>query len=424
MKQREAVYRNQLQTIHHAPNTSYFTSNGDLLDFIDMPNFRKGDMQQILEKRELLDLEQQMRAENIVQSQQFKDWYVSTESKILLIHGDYGEEDQRVSALSVFCTILAEHLQKDQRFIPLVFFCGSHLEDGPRAGGLLIITSLVVQLVLKQNFDLKWFPHEIFHELKERGNIAAFCSLFRWLLCQLPSNATVFCLVDGAVYYESDRFVDGMSEVLAQILDMAMDGSIPVTTKVLVTSPTPTTVIRVPFEVNYSLLSMAGMSLRGQQARGSGVDVKDSLLNHLEDLRLTLAPAWRQGMPAESSSMPQPSYYPMSMYHSGYSESNPTASGPRYNSPVGPLAYKGNSFEHGPEGDQPQLQPPYMPYTTVTPGPYYYGDQSTWGRQWDYGATHPAQQQQRPPEMFYQSSYEGRPPSREPEASKHFRGQE
>ncbi|KAF9636681.1 hypothetical protein BFW01_g7577 [Lasiodiplodia theobromae] len=89
LNQREAMYLNQPQMGYHAPKTSYFTSNGDLLDFIDIPNFRRGDMQQILEKRDFLDFEQRMQAENIVQSQQFKDWYFSTASKILLIHGDY-----------------------------------------------------------------------------------------------------------------------------------------------------------------------------------------------------------------------------------------------------------------------------------------------------------------------------------------------
>lgn len=240
----------------------YFTKNDDLLDFIGIPNFEENDMQHIMEKKNRLDSEQQMRAEGIVQNQRFKDWIISTASEMLLIHGDFREGNQRVSALSLFCTTLTAALRADRRFLPLIFFCGSHLEDDPCAGGLLMISCLVVQLLSQQTFDIRCFPHELYEDLKQWGDITALCSLFKWLLRQLPNNVTVFCLIDGAVYYEREHFIDGMSEVLTKILDVTNEGSLPVTAKVLITSPTPTSLVRLPFEVKDSLLSLAAMSSR------------------------------------------------------------------------------------------------------------------------------------------------------------------
>lgn len=219
-------------------------------------------MRQISEKKNRLNPEQREKAESIVQNGQFKNWVVSTASKILLIHGNFRDGNQKVSALSSFCATLTEALRADCRFLPLIFFCGSHLDDDPGAGGFLMIVSLVVQLLSQQDFDMRLLPYEVYDALDRWGDISAFCSLFEWLLCQLPDDVTVFCLIDGAVYYEREEFVHGMSEVLADILEMSTDGRLPVTFKVLVTSPTPTTVVRLPFEVDDSLLSIDAMPSR------------------------------------------------------------------------------------------------------------------------------------------------------------------
>ncbi|KAK0637533.1 hypothetical protein DIS24_g10725 [Lasiodiplodia hormozganensis] len=230
-----------------------------------MPDLEKIDMERISERKKRLDPEQRAKAENVVQNGQFKDWVVSTASEILLIQGNFRDGNQNVSALSSFCATLTEALRADRRFIPLVFFCGSHLDDDQCAGGFSMIVSLVVQLLSQQDFNMRLLPYEVYDALDRWNDIPAFCSLFEWLLCQLPDDVTVFCLIDGAVYYEREEFVHDMSEVLAGILEMSTDGRLPVTFKVLVTSPTPTTVVRLPFEVDGSLLSIDAMPSRQWQ---------------------------------------------------------------------------------------------------------------------------------------------------------------
>lgn len=234
-----------------------------------MPDLEKVDMQRISETKKRLDPEQRAKAENVVQNGQFKEWVVSTASEILLIHGNFRGGNQKVSALSSFCATLTEALRADRRFIPLVFFCGRHLEDDPCAGGFSMIVSLVVQLLSQQDFDMQLLPYEVYDALDQWGDISAFCSLFEWLLCQLQDDVTVFCLIDGAVYYEREAFVHDMSEVLADILEMSTDGRLPVTFKVLVTSPTPTTVVRLPFEVDGAILSIEAMPSRQWQPSDS-----------------------------------------------------------------------------------------------------------------------------------------------------------
>lgn len=59
---------------------------------------------------------------------------------------------------------------------------------------------------------------------------------------------SVFCIIDGIVYYERREFEDDMADVLVYILGRMEEDSGPAVVKVLVTRPLETALVRVAFD--------------------------------------------------------------------------------------------------------------------------------------------------------------------------------
>lgn len=208
------------------------------------------------------------RVEQLVTTAQFREWIGTAASHILLIHGDFGEPSKHyVSALSLFCTTIVEALRRMNGFLPLVFFCGRHLDtgDGP-IGGEGIIKSLVAQLLQQQIFDTRQLHQEIDLNRVNSGDVLELCVLFRWLARRVPENVTLFCLIDGIILYERSDHEYTMGQVLAYLLELTRDLSIRSILKVLITSPGATAKVRQhpAFYGGNNILSMATMSLLRQ----------------------------------------------------------------------------------------------------------------------------------------------------------------
>lgn len=233
----------------------------ELLDWIDTPDLAFHDLERITERsRVLVPIYEQARAEQLVQARQVKEWIASPTSAQLLVHGAY-ESRRYVSGLSLFCSSLVRSLaDRAPRFIPLIFFCGLHVDDrtDEYTGGLAIIQSLICQLICQYDFDTRMLSHEVSEELIQLGDIDELCSLFGWLVRQLPRYVVLFCLIDGIVYYEREEFEGDMGLVLVSILKISVDQSNRAAVKVLVTSPTKTTSVRLPFPDDL-ILSMESM---------------------------------------------------------------------------------------------------------------------------------------------------------------------
>lgn len=227
------------------------------------------------------------RVEQLVTTSQFREWVGTAASHILLIHGDFGEPSKHyVSALSLFCTTFVEALKRMNGFLPLVFFCGRHLDtgDGP-TGGEGIIKSLVAQLLRQQIFDTRQLHQEIDLNKLNNGDVDELCALFRWLVRQVPENVTLFCLIDGIILYERSNYEYTMGQVLASLLDLTRDLSVRCILKFLITSPAVTVKVRQhpAFYTGKNILSMATMSPLGQ--RSSEARLTRQLGGNLADLR-------------------------------------------------------------------------------------------------------------------------------------------
>jgi hypothetical protein len=232
------------------------------------------DMDLIEEGRGRIALQDQAQVESILHSSIFEDWIVSPGHDKLLIHGNFSGFMMQTSALSLFCTTLTKSSRAKPDYIGLVWFCGRNLEDeisdsetdddvtdwdesfdesyepGAMTGTIrTMLRSLIAQLIYYHDFGMT----NLFHPgadmfLVEQGDIEELCKLFVWLVRQLPQEVTLFCLIDGIIYYERDEYEDPMLDAMGPIIGLTTDESILATVKILITSPWPTSTIRVAFE--------------------------------------------------------------------------------------------------------------------------------------------------------------------------------
>jgi len=212
--------------------------------------------------RELLPTDDRERVEPLVRSRKFQDWVVAPASRELLVHGDL-KGTQYVSALSFFCSTLIQSLKEMNRFLPVIFFCGRHIDDNDvHAGARGMIKSLIAQLLRQRSFDTSLLDREVNISLVKEGDIKQLSALFGWLARQLAEDVTLFCFIDGIKYYERDQYSDDMGEVLRSLLDLTEDRNMHNTFKILVTSPSETKIVRQAFD-NECILSMAGQPRTG-----------------------------------------------------------------------------------------------------------------------------------------------------------------
>lgn len=247
-----------------------------LLDWIDIPDLARSDMEYIAERRNrIVPADEQVRAEQIVRTQQFGKWLASPSSTQLLVHGNY-DRQRYVSGLSLFCQTLAQSLTERTAhpFLHLIFYCGLHFKDEYYTGGRALIQSFICQLLCQFDFDAAFarspLSSEITQELIELGDIETLCELFEILVRRLPREIVLLCLIDGVVYFEREEFEDDLGAALVTILSLSgEEQNTHAAMKVLITSPTKTVDVRQPFpeDLILSMESLPGMGMVASQER-------------------------------------------------------------------------------------------------------------------------------------------------------------
>jgi hypothetical protein len=262
-------------TPHPALNTA------SLLKLLKVPpDLAETELITILESSVSIPLVERRKADLVVTTTQFRNWLVAPTSRELLVHGDLGLGGRRsspsyVSALSRLCALLVQALRtKGKPYVPLIFFCGSHVEDDDHhRGGKAIMRSFIAQLLVGWgSFDAALQQAadglDLNIEGLRKGKVAPLCALFRWLVRRLPQGVTLICIVDGISYYETDEFEDGMLRVLRCLFGLARDAKMAAVVKVLATSPVATDSVQDQFdeEDESCFLSLAEIRRTGQAA--------------------------------------------------------------------------------------------------------------------------------------------------------------
>ncbi|KAL2151993.1 hypothetical protein VTH82DRAFT_5177 [Thermothelomyces myriococcoides] len=251
---------------------------------MDITDLDTADMEEIEEKAYQLPLQYRVRAEQMVNNQAFQEWIVSPSSAKLLIYANFPGLVMETSALSLFCTTLIKAFRSRKRYLCLVWFCGRHLgyddesdldlsdseaasDDDDDPGWVhygeddympgtrqrvikRMMRSLIAQLLCDYEFDQRYLlpPSADLHALEDHS-LPQLWHLFGWLVRQMPEGVTLFCLVDGIVFYEREDFEEPMLDVLGDLIGLTASRDISAAVKVLVTSPRPPfSTIRAGFE--------------------------------------------------------------------------------------------------------------------------------------------------------------------------------
>jgi hypothetical protein len=254
----------------------------ELWRMLRIPDVDTEDMMEIEGDQVRLSLQDRLRTEQVVHSKLFQDWIVTPRSAKLLIQGNFSGLLMETSALSLFCTNLANTLRLKTHYLCLVWFCGRHLSPGDsqssddstcdtesyddhyyasnsasefhRRGTKIktierMLRSLISQLLCDYDFgERHLLPPELAPYLIEMGSLPHLIQLFSWLVRQLPAEVTLFCFIDGVIYYEREEFEDPMLDSLGEILGLTASADVRASFKVLVTSPWPTCTVRAGFE--------------------------------------------------------------------------------------------------------------------------------------------------------------------------------
>lgn len=234
-----------------------------LFQLLNVPDISTLDLQEVKEFGSTLSQRDKRKADQVLQMEIFTQWMRSLKPAKLLIHGVF-RGSRTVSPLSLLTATLTETMRTDQiDFVSLVFFGGRHSDHDEDAfsGGKALIQSFISQLLQQQpHMSISPSPWELNIELVRQGDLQQLCQLFNLLVHRLSGEVTLFCLIDGMVYYERDEFIDETQRVLTELTRLVGDPTIQANVKLLVTSPWTTEMARQFFLEDHEILHMEGMT--------------------------------------------------------------------------------------------------------------------------------------------------------------------
>lgn len=166
-----------------------------------------------------------------------EEWMVEPQFGPLLVHAN-SRRHEPISPASVACAMLVHifsntKVDKTLPFIPLYWFCGSHIR-GPNHGSLSLMRSLICQLLVANPFE---------HSFKQIKNfdgqdLRNLLNMFTNLLHQLPERIAVVCIIDGISYYEDSHLRDDTIKIIRKLVKLSK-AEAPIF-KLLISSPTRT----------------------------------------------------------------------------------------------------------------------------------------------------------------------------------------
>ncbi|EHK20110.1 uncharacterized protein TRIVIDRAFT_48011 [Trichoderma virens Gv29-8] len=243
----------------------WYISQPNLRQVLNMFDVDLKDLAYVADKKGQFPPKQRLLAEQIVNTQPFRNWVVSPTSSKLLIHWDsrLPKVIAGVSPLSVFCMTITKALRAKERFLSMLWFCGRHVEaeeSGGCVGGRAMITSLIDQLLRQHTFEVHLLSSTTINlSGLQEGNLNTLIELLCYLVRQLPPTVSVFFVIDNAAFFERDEFESDALKIFSILIRLSQDTSIPASIKVLFASTPGTTIIRSAFENEDLILNVEGL---------------------------------------------------------------------------------------------------------------------------------------------------------------------
>lgn len=169
------------------------------------------------------------QARSLMDKVAFKNLLAEEASGMLMVDGHCREDgDGKTSPLSFWAASLAASLMQSDSVFVLHYFCGLHSRnsaDGPPAGPLGLIKSLVEQLVRHagESFSRMGPLDKALAQEITDDNFEAILSLFRPLLLNLDSSKNVFVIIDNASEFEGvtwNEWSEQMLQIFKTLYDM------------------------------------------------------------------------------------------------------------------------------------------------------------------------------------------------------------
>ncbi|KAF5499550.1 hypothetical protein CGCF413_v006914 [Colletotrichum fructicola] len=220
-----------------------------LLDILGVDLDKLGDdSETILGHSEHSDTDERAKAQWLLRTDEFRNWLRENRSSLLLVDGEL--QDSFISPLSGICGGLISALVESPGSAVAFFFAGLHVDmqlPDIDSGPVAMIRSLIAQLLMSDNLpsrDLSFMSKDMMKGCRE-GDCLVLCEVFVKIIKQVPTQTTVYCIIDGVSWYEQGRWLDDLDEFatalecVAKRNNAGRSGSL----KVLLTSPTQSTEI-------------------------------------------------------------------------------------------------------------------------------------------------------------------------------------
>ena len=251
-----------------APPMGPYISPEGLRRMLDTPDLDLVDLAFVDDKKGQLPEGERAQAEQIINTQLFQSWIMSTSSAKLLVHWDFSPPQTiaDVSPLSIFCATMTQALRAKERFVSALWFCGQHIdptEAGGTVGGRAMLASLIDQLLRQHAFDTRPMYGAVDLAALQAGGLDALTQMLGWLVRQLPETITLFCIIDGVYLLERDEFQREALPVLLSLIHLTGDRSVAATIKLLLTSTPGTGIVRGAFEEEDLILNVNGLPQLG-----------------------------------------------------------------------------------------------------------------------------------------------------------------
>ena len=199
------------------------------------PKIAHQDTQRIMQEGYKIKASSQSRGHWLLRNHRFQTWLTVNETRGLVVDGSANGTD-KISAMSLVCSLLIQSLKEAPNAIILSFFCGIHtLSSDPLSSVFGLLRSLISQLLQIQDFDLDFLDEEYEDQL-HRNNIEYLTDLFRVLVEQFSDDRIVFCIIDGISFYEKTKDMNEVNAVFEILSELASHRVGPLF-KLLLTNP-------------------------------------------------------------------------------------------------------------------------------------------------------------------------------------------
>lgn len=237
----------------------------EIMQLLQADEVHRHDMEAILDSADATSTASRSMVSQIVATKQFESWSRSPGSQRLFIEDNYSDDMLEAGgALSWFSALVTKSRWERVAFVPVFFFCGRHTESDDRHRGVSgMVRSLASQLCqqLMGKFGVGAAP--VVSSWHHNWSLANLLVVLESLARQLPSRATLVCILDGVNHFENEENEKDILSVLESLARLAKDESISAAIKLLATSATKTVVVHTAFQEDDALLSVTELPTDG-----------------------------------------------------------------------------------------------------------------------------------------------------------------